>query len=558
MIGQSRAAAHRLRPGEDRLGRRRVHAAARAGRRGGGRRDGLPGRRRHAGDATTTGCARPQASALPLLAALMAVLALVGLSRPGRPAPSYAGPAWRRRAAGCCFVVWLSPARPRTCPASRPTREVAELALPELPEEACQRRRRASTARTAGGQAAGRSWTNAPARPVGQRGGPALPAARRGPGSRRHDGCPPEAALHARGPGGRRRFAGWQGRCQPTGRRGRGGPAGLQLRNRGAGTEAATARARCPEARPTQGRRPPAMHRTAAATTQQEGNCGEAAVRRAPRGVRPARRPRRPYGDRPPAWPMANAAARRPRVRPRPPGRPAGVRDDFAETVYWHPVLVLPDGKAEVSFDLCDSVTTFEVTAFAHTLDGRLGSAVKRIESRLPFSLRPSCPSRSPPATASTCPSPSATPPPSPQRRRSRADRPRRPRAALRQDQPSRSTLAPEARGRRVFSLPADAQRGHGPRRVPGQGRGRSPTPSAKRFRVVPDGFPVAGRVERPARRLRHAPRHAAAPGSRARSPAGSRSTPRRSPTSRRAWRGCSASRTAASSRPRRPTTPTC
>ena len=50
------------------------------------------------------------------------------------------------------------------------------------------------------------------------------------------------------------------------------------------------------------------------------------------------------------------------------------LRTDFAETLYWHPVLVLPDGKAEVSFDLCDSVTTFQVTAFAHTLDGRLGA----------------------------------------------------------------------------------------------------------------------------------------------------------------------------------------
>jgi anti-sigma factor RsiW len=68
------------------------------------------------------------------------------------------------------------------------------------------------------------------------------------------------------------------------------------------------------------------------------------------------------------------------------------VRSDFAETVYWHPVLVLPDGKAEVSFDLCDSVTSFEVTAFAHTLDGRLGAATKLIESRLPFTLNPRVP----------------------------------------------------------------------------------------------------------------------------------------------------------------------
>ena len=53
---------------------------------------------------------------------------------------------------------------------------------------------------------------------------------------------------------------------------------------------------------------------------------------------------------------------------------------------------MLPNGKAEVSFDLCDSVTTFQVTAFAHTLDGRLGAAVGLLESRLPFTLQPATP----------------------------------------------------------------------------------------------------------------------------------------------------------------------
>ena len=45
----------------------------------------------------------------------------------------------------------------------------------------------------------------------------------------------------------------------------------------------------------------------------------------------------------------------------------AELRTDFAETLYWHPVLVLPDGKADVSFDLCDSATTFQATVYAHT-----------------------------------------------------------------------------------------------------------------------------------------------------------------------------------------------
>ena len=68
------------------------------------------------------------------------------------------------------------------------------------------------------------------------------------------------------------------------------------------------------------------------------------------------------------------------------------LRTDFAETLCWRPVLVLPNGKADVSFDLCDSATTFQAIAFAHTLDGRLGAGVKIIESRLPFALQPAVP----------------------------------------------------------------------------------------------------------------------------------------------------------------------
>ncbi len=71
---------------------------------------------------------------------------------------------------------------------------------------------------------------------------------------------------------------------------------------------------------------------------------------------------------------------------------PAEVRYDFAETLYWHPVLVLPGGKADVSFDLCDSLGAFELTAFAHTLDGRLGSATKILTSRLPLAVSPRIP----------------------------------------------------------------------------------------------------------------------------------------------------------------------
>jgi hypothetical protein len=44
-------------------------------------------------------------------------------------------------------------------------------------------------------------------------------------------------------------------------------------------------------------------------------------------------------------------------------------------TLYWHPVLVLPGGHADVTFDLRDTPTTYRVTAYAHTLDGRLGAS---------------------------------------------------------------------------------------------------------------------------------------------------------------------------------------
>jgi hypothetical protein len=69
-----------------------------------------------------------------------------------------------------------------------------------------------------------------------------------------------------------------------------------------------------------------------------------------------------------------------------------GVRSDFTETVLWHPAIVLPDGKGNVSFDLSDSVTTFQVYAAGHTLDGRLGAVSVPVESRLPLTIEPKLP----------------------------------------------------------------------------------------------------------------------------------------------------------------------
>ena len=68
------------------------------------------------------------------------------------------------------------------------------------------------------------------------------------------------------------------------------------------------------------------------------------------------------------------------------------VRSDFAETLYWHPALVLANGQADISFDLCDSVTTFQVIVAGHTGDGRLGAATADLECRKPFSLSATVP----------------------------------------------------------------------------------------------------------------------------------------------------------------------
>jgi hypothetical protein len=66
---------------------------------------------------------------------------------------------------------------------------------------------------------------------------------------------------------------------------------------------------------------------------------------------------------------------------------PPGVRSDFAETLFWHPLLLAgADGRAGISFELSDSVGTFRVLVDAHA-DGRIGSGGCKVISRLPLSL---------------------------------------------------------------------------------------------------------------------------------------------------------------------------
>jgi len=70
-----------------------------------------------------------------------------------------------------------------------------------------------------------------------------------------------------------------------------------------------------------------------------------------------------------------------------------GVRSDFAESLYWNPLLICDrEGKAQVRFELCDSVTTFCLTADGHASGGRIGTGRGRIVSRIPFRLEPKLP----------------------------------------------------------------------------------------------------------------------------------------------------------------------
>jgi alpha-2-macroglobulin-like protein len=62
-----------------------------------------------------------------------------------------------------------------------------------------------------------------------------------------------------------------------------------------------------------------------------------------------------------------------------------GQDKDFTETVFWHPVLVLPDsGRAKVEFQLSDDVARYRVLVAGHTTDGRIGAAVQTIEAVSP------------------------------------------------------------------------------------------------------------------------------------------------------------------------------
>jgi A-macroglobulin complement component/alpha-2-macroglobulin family protein/MG2 domain-containing protein/A-macroglobulin receptor len=72
---------------------------------------------------------------------------------------------------------------------------------------------------------------------------------------------------------------------------------------------------------------------------------------------------------------------------------PTGARADFAQTLFWHPLLLTDaDGKAQIDFDLSDSITTFRILVDGHAVAGRIGSGAGTVISRIPFNLEPKIP----------------------------------------------------------------------------------------------------------------------------------------------------------------------
>ncbi|MCE9544641.1 MAG: hypothetical protein K8T25_03865 [Planctomycetia bacterium] len=76
----------------------------------------------------------------------------------------------------------------------------------------------------------------------------------------------------------------------------------------------------------------------------------------------------------------------------------AGVRTDFAETLYWNPLVIANEqGEATIRFDLSDAVTTFRVAVDAHAAAGseglgRIGTGGGGLVARIPFSIEPKLP----------------------------------------------------------------------------------------------------------------------------------------------------------------------
>ena len=241
------------------------------------------------------------------------------------------------------------------------------------------------------------------------------------------------------------------------------------------------------------------------------------------------------------------------------PERVAGqAREDFTETVYWHPALVLLEtGQQSVTFHLSDSVARYRVLASAHTLDGRLGGHTSPVEARKPFSLEVKLPVELTANDKLDLPI-IVVNDTDDQRTASLTLKPKN-FNLITGTAEEKLLLKANQRSRRVFRLQPSIVEGFAELAVEGKSEPFAGDGVSKTVAVVPDGFPIAGSVsdllEKTAEHKMELPADFVKgtlkcqvqiyPSTLAR-------------ICRRAWKGCSASRAAASSRPRPATTPTC
>lgn len=168
------------------------------------------------------------------------------------------------------------------------------------------------------------------------------------------------------------------------------------------------------------------------------------------------------------------------------------VRADFTETVYWHPVLVLPEaGKATVEFQLSDDIARYQVLVAGHTLDGRIGAITKTIEARQPFSVDPKLPLEVAHTDVIDAPL----------RVTNDSDDPRNLKLAatlkgFKVDGPLPDSLALAAneKARRTLRFKPDVLSGEGAVALVGTS-GPDKDTIARTIRIVPDGFPGVGSV---------------------------------------------------------------
>ncbi|MCE9564872.1 MAG: alpha-2-macroglobulin [Planctomycetes bacterium] len=167
------------------------------------------------------------------------------------------------------------------------------------------------------------------------------------------------------------------------------------------------------------------------------------------------------------------------------------VRSDFTETVYWHPVLVLPDsGKATIEFQLSDDIARYQVLVAGHTTDGRIGSITKTIEARKPFSVDPKLPLEI--SHTDIVDVPVRVTNDSDDRRMVALTVAA---SGLKVSEPIQAPfdLAPNGKSRRIVRMSADKLEGEASVLVAGTSSGAEADTIHRALRVVPDGFPGVG-----------------------------------------------------------------